>query len=442
LDGSRGLKLTDDQPAYTWIKGKLGRVDTLHPMFPTVTSSPSGNLPDLTAWLEDAVLAMPAEGRFGIKVPSDLAFGFTDDRATEKGNQDRLAVAYCIDAGQQGGRWFFAGVCDGVGGEARGNEAASIALAHVISSLSSASGPLNTRFTGSIRRAHDEVQRRFHRRSATTFVGILVSDTGDIVVASVGDSRAYALSDTGVEQLTKDDTLAEMLRRQPAGASDEKIREAIKALQPQFQESLGQALGSDLPMTPNLISLRKSGTRDGVLLCSDGVWKCVDQVLSDVVMTSVGRRDLARRLLSLTDTLGAKDNSTAIVIPDLGKVVDWLREAGRPSERGLLHVLLPVESVVAPIQMFRAPGGASATPHPVTTSSPTPVPTPVPIGEKTSRESYVAKTESAKNKRKNKSAKGTKKSGTTEPPVIQMTIVEGPRDAETQPPGKVPEEKG
>lgn len=405
---------------HAWPIGML----TLSIMPPRPASSFS-NLPAMTLWLEDALLAMPAQGRLGIKVPGDVAFGFTDDRRTEKGNQDRLAVAYSLDASSGQESWLFAGVCDGVGGEADGDKAASIALSEIISHLCVVqSGPPERRLATAVLRAHAEVQRRLHKRSATTFAGVLITSRGGFAIGSVGDSRIYSISESEVTQLTQDDTLAEMLRRQAPESANQQVQDAIMALRPQWQESLGQAIGSELPLQPRTASWPQVPHGSGCLLCTDGVWKPIEPVLAKVVSASADRQDLARRLLTLTDHLGSTDNSTAIVIPEMSKIVNWLRDKHRASERGLVHLMLPGETAIVPSGLF----------------------TPTSFDE---HQSPAGKVIDEKHEKPDPVAGGRSKSKSknTKPPKVdkavglQMTFVEGPRDDEASTASSIPKER-
>ncbi len=359
---------------------------------------------------------MPPRGRLGIRAPSDLASGFTDDRSTDKGNQDRLAIAYCLDPAQTGDQWFFAGVCDGVGGEAEGDVAASLALSEIIAHLCmGAAEPPARRLESAIRRAHSEVQKRLFKRSATTFVGVFITSRGDLIVGSVGDSRAYSIAQQKVDKLTQDDTLAEMLRRQMPNSSNEDVLNAIQALEPRWRESLGQAIGSDLTLYPG-ISVWPNLPRDsGFLLCTDGVWKVADPVLKAAASASPGLSDLARRLLSLSENLGATDNATAIVIPNFSQVVNWLRDANANHEIGLVHVVLPGETAVVPWALFD--------------QSPYLLPERVNAERAPNKVKEWWKHEPAeKPKQKAKTTRTTKSKKTAKAEGLQMTITEEPKD--------------
>lgn len=367
-------------------------------------------------------MAMPPQGRLGLKVARDLAIGFTDDRNTGKGNQDRLAVAYCLDSSQSGEKWFFAGVCDGVGGETHGDAAASIALAEIISELcvGEASTP-EKRLAKAILRAHSAVQERLQKRSATTFAGLLISERGGFAIGSVGDSRIYSVSDDEVVKLTQDDTLAEMLRRQLPQSPDNEVQETIQALKEQWQESLGQAIGSKLPLQPRTFAWSHVANGVGCLLCTDGVWKPVEVVLPQVVHANAGQQDLARRLLTLTDFLGGTDNATAIVLPEISEVHQWLRARYRPSELGLVHIVLPGEASVVPWSHFARKDAVQA---PQQSKSIAPDP---------SKKTGTAQT--GKSKRKIRAPKSEKGVG------VQLTILEERQDDEASSTGSIPKDQ-
>jgi len=370
---------------------------------------------------------MPPRGRHGLKVGSDLAFGFTDDRGTEKGNQDRLAVAYCLDPSQSGERWFFAGLCDGVGGEAQGDLAASVALSEIISHLCvGEGGPLEVRLGKGILRAHFEVKQRFQKRSATTFVGVLISERQGFAIASVGDSRIYSIAPEGVVKLTQDDTLVEMLRRQAPHEDERKIQEAIEALTPKWQESLGQAIGSEMALQPRTAFYSQIDPEVGCLLCTDGVWKPAEAVLAQVTRASPGRIDLGRRLLSLTDHLGGTDNATAIVLPDIAKIQHWLRQPSPIHETGLVHIALAGETVVTPWPLFKKSPQSQYFPQ-----------------LKANKDELASLAEVPKDdlRKKNRRKTKAKQSKGQKEDDFQLTIVEGPKDDETDSPGAVSEKR-
>lgn len=351
-------------------------------------------------------MAMPPRGRYTLKAPHELAFGFTDDRKTEKGNQDRVAIAYCLDPSHCGEPWFFAGICDGVGGEVRGDIAASIAMAEILSELcTSQRTSHSSRMADAIVRAHRSVRERL-RGSATTFAGIFATARGTFTLGSVGDSRIYSVAQVKVQQLSMDDTLEDMLRRHATNSNNDQVREALQGLKQQWKDSLGQAIGGDLPLEPRIKELPAFARQTGCLLCTDGVWKTVEKVLEQTVAASGDQQDLARRLLTLTEALSANDNATAVVLPEVANIVEWLRSKQSPAERGLVHIVLPTEAVVAPWALFER---SNLTPMDTRQSKVAPPsPAPEPPGK-------------PKPKRKSKTLKA---SASFKDPGVQLTIEE------------------
>jgi serine/threonine protein phosphatase PrpC len=384
-------------------------------------------LPSMRDWLEIELAGMSPTGRHFLRASNDLAVGFTDERHTAKGNQDRLAIAYSVDPATPGNSWFFAGVCDGVGGESHGDLAASIALCEIISYVCGAEARVSpkARLTQAIVHAHAQVQQRLHKRSATTFAGILASATHGIGFAAVGDSRIYAVTPHENRRLTQDDTLAEMLKRQLPRQSDGTLQQAISSLKPEWQESLGQAIGSDLPLQPQCGDWPWSKEGPGTcVICTDGVWKPLDGVLDRVISASPERNELARRLLNATDQLGGTDNATAIVIPDVGAVQKWLRSAHHPTEAGLVKVVLVGETVVVPASLIALKQEG-------------------PQGRQTAtvRERVPAAPVAATVKEKKKSRQPPKSTKTESMGGVQLSIVEAPEDDEASAVGEIPKDK-
>ena len=375
---------------------------------------------------------MPAFGRITVKTPEDLATAFTDSRFRQKGNQDRFAFAYSLDRAAGGENWFFAGVCDGVGGEASGELAASVALAEVVADLCAPSRlALDKRLSKAIQRAHTAVQMKL-RKSATTFAGVLISESGSFVIGTVGDSRIYSLKGGAAEKISDDDTLIEMLRRQNPNGDDGNLEKAIRALKPELQESLGQAIGSDLPMSPRLSWWGTISEGLGCLLCTDGVWKTAGPVLNEAARASLERNDLSRRLLALTDLLGAHDNATGIVISDIRAVVRWLRDSSKPSERGLVHVITPTDKLTTHREWIATPDSQLGMVAQVDVHAPeSEVLTAVPP-------KVARRTAAARDVKARKKTRGTKPKKTESDVGVQLTIVEEGQDVESPAPGEIP----
>ena len=283
-------------------------------------------------WLSRQVHSLPKEARSFVKSDEFKAYGFTDARHTRHPNQDRVALAARVGAPARD-NWFMAIVCDGVGGSAHGERAASLATATLIAEVAIASrsvSPVDV-LQVAISRTHSRVFHVLDGKSATTIVAALVQSNGS-AVGWVGDSRIYSLGGSKLQQVSTDDTLR--------AALDASSKILANSLNDEFADRLSQAVGGELPVRPHVVPWNPK-TMGGCLLCTDGVWKPLESTLSTLVANC--REDageLARRLLLSSDWYGGQDNATAILLPSLEAVVEELhRPEGLPDQA--LQIFLP-----------------------------------------------------------------------------------------------------
>ena len=186
---------------------------------------------------------------------SGATFGSrTDVGCVREHNEDSLAVAPPLYV-----------VCDGMGGHAAGEVASEIAVdvicdrapAHPdASALGQAVEEANLAI---IRAAREGVGRA--GMGCTCTAAMLEKDK--LVIAQVGDSRAYLLHKGQMQQLTRDHSLVADLIE--AG----QITEAEARVHPQ-RSVITRALGSDPRTQPDLFEITVEAG-DRLLLCSDGL---------------------------------------------------------------------------------------------------------------------------------------------------------------------------
>jgi hypothetical protein len=142
----------------------------------------------------------------------------------------------------------------------------------------------------------------------TTLVAAAVVGSGPaarVLVANVGDSRAYLLRHGALRQLTEDHSVAaELVRlgRLEEGEGQEHPGRHV----------LTRALGVDREVAPDLIEV-EAEPGDRLLLCSDGLSNELDddQILA---LLRVGEpSDAARSLVAAANAHGGLDNVTAVV---------------------------------------------------------------------------------------------------------------------------------
>jgi serine/threonine protein phosphatase PrpC len=141
-----------------------------------------------------------------------------------------------------------------------------------------------------------------------------------VTVGWLGDSRAFALHDDGVVQLTRDHSWAN-----EAVAAGEVTAEQAE-LDPRAH-SITRWIGADAPGTvPELASYRFD-SKPRLLVCSDGLWNYAPD---DAEMFAILQRFhavpvvTAEALVAFANDAGGQDNITAVVVdpPDLTDLPD------------------------------------------------------------------------------------------------------------------------
>ena|ERR1700761_5518587 len=298
-------------------------------------------------WMTGLVRRVPAEPRAPLRVEGLGATGVTDERRHGRGNQDRLAVAY--STGPDAGGWLMAIVCDGVGGSAHGELAASYCISVMVQSLASGyrtNAPANYLLRQAISSANSAVSSAFEGRSSTTVVALLVTEN-DAGLGWVGDSRAYALTPKGHKLLSSDDTFGAAVAKHSAHLSIE--------LSEEYADRLSQAVGGSNPISPNLALLTAEAQGDSsFLLCTDGIWKPAEPILGRTLDACDDPKDALRRLLLISEFAGGVDNATGIYLPSIRKIRSFLSDIRMSSysEGAVVHLPGPTQTV---LQVSKSP---------------------------------------------------------------------------------------
>jgi PPM family protein phosphatase len=206
-------------------------------------------------------------------------------------------------------------VCDGMGGEAGGEVASSTAVSAL---FRGALGRLPGRSAEGVARglvetvvsASHEIEaiarsRAELRRMGTTATVCTIAD-GSLIVAQVGDSRAYLLRGDALVQLTRDQTLVALLLEQ-GQLTPEQVESS------EMGHMILQALGHRGGVDVDLGSVPLSGG-DVILVCSDGLFGCVDDLAIARVLRDEGTpAECCNELIDLALAAGGPDNVTCIV---------------------------------------------------------------------------------------------------------------------------------
>ena len=132
-----------------------------------------------------------------------------------------------------------------------------------------------------------------------------------LVIAQVGDSRAYLLHQGKLQQLTRDHSLVADLIE--AG----QITEAEARVHPQ-RSVITRALGSDPRTQPDLFEINVEAG-DRLLLCSDGLSTMLeDPEIEKILKNASDPQRCAAQLVNEANGLGGYDNVTVIVVDVTG----------------------------------------------------------------------------------------------------------------------------
>lgn len=203
-------------------------------------------------------------------------------------------------------------VADGMGGANAGEVASQLAIEQMVRRLTAPSRSDNSqsRLSEAIKSANRAIWHEAQAASAkagmgTTITAILVNgNRGDI--GQVGDSRAYLIRGDTMKQLTKDQSLVQLLV--DAGQLTEE-----EAIHSQRRNVILQALGAQDDVTPDMSELLLENG-DTILLCTDYL---MQKVTKPEVLESVQKNpsidEVCRALVSLANERGGEDNITALM---------------------------------------------------------------------------------------------------------------------------------
>ncbi len=211
-------------------------------------------------------------------------------------------------------------VADGVGGRAAGADASQLAVETITNYVSStlrcyhAAGSAHEgEFEEALRTAaigaHAAVKAEAatvsdHDGMATTLTLCIVIWPW-VYVVQVGDSRCYRFLNGGLQQITRDQTMAQAL-------VDEGVLAADKAANTPFSNVLVSAIGGEAA-TPIVSRFDIRDRNSVVLLCSDGLTKHVsDAELAEQIGAMQSSEQLCHSLLDLALERGGSDNITIL----------------------------------------------------------------------------------------------------------------------------------
>ncbi len=240
------------------------------------------------------------------------AWGLTDVGVVREVNQDTFRME--LDSAAARGLFL---VCDGMGGAKAGEVASGLAADAFLNSLQTAwkepGKPESLK--GRLLEAYDQVNEVIFDASrlnedyagmGTTMVSAICGENG-VLVGNVGDSRAYLLTENGMQQITEDHSLVtELMKRgdlTPYQASRHPSRNVIT-----------RAMGAEATVKCDTFTVPVK-TGQFLLLCSDGLTREVTEpeIYYEVYQTEQPET-ACDRLMALAKHRGGHDNITLILV--------------------------------------------------------------------------------------------------------------------------------
>ncbi len=212
-------------------------------------------------------------------------------------------------------------VCDGMGGVAGGDVASQLAArvlwAEMRESPDTDERPVFARILRrSVRVANRRVNEEGRNNRHLVGMGTTLSAAGicgdALLLAQVGDSRAYVRRGVTLTQVTRDQSIVSALMH--AGRiTESEARESPR------KNMILQALGAseDVDVSLSIVELRRG---DRLLLCSDGLHGPVPHSLLERVMISADSvHHAVDQLVDMARAAGGPDNITAVVAEFTGE---------------------------------------------------------------------------------------------------------------------------
>ncbi|MFN8015914.1 MAG: Stp1/IreP family PP2C-type Ser/Thr phosphatase [Acidimicrobiia bacterium] len=283
---------------------------------------------------------------------------FSDTGLVREGNEDSFLVDKDL---------FIFAVADGMGGHVAGEIASATAVEALRASTAN-----GIAIEEAIHIAHDQIKQKSNSEEKLNGMGTTITALGfskekKLVIAHVGDSRAYVLhkqlsddatnSENELVRLTKDHSLVEELV--DAG----QITQEEADVHPR-RSVITRALGIDAQIEVDVedIAFLKG---DRFLLCSDGLTSMVrDEEILRVLKENTSPSAAAKELITRANKAGGNDNITVLIIdvldaevkaPTLSNVAQSIpsteKEEIRYSKKGrlpfLIRIILASSVVVA-----------------------------------------------------------------------------------------------
>lgn len=266
-----------------------------------------------------------------------IACGKTDPGNVRHINEDNLLLALPdlnrrVSPGESlkctvGPSGVLLAVADGMGGNLAGEVASDLALQSLAEewAVRTRQRPIADALCESVQASNERVWQAWQNNPAwrgmgTTLTAVLILGRQAYVV-EVGDSRCYLIRNHRIKQVTKDQSLVELLVDSGhMSRSEAHITGGSVVL---------QAIGLHQQVEVEEISLDLK-QNDWLILCTDGLYNQItDKEIKSVIKTEKEPHIISEKLVALAKNRGAPDNVTVIVVQVFGSSLGTPQEHER-----------------------------------------------------------------------------------------------------------------
>jgi PPM family protein phosphatase len=271
-------------------------------------------------WAPEPSESLGLENTQRVRLDEGLAAAITDRGWRRQRNEDAVALAAAGDRSA-------VAVCDGVASTSNAYRAAQAAAEAAIGGLEYAlqapRWPARRELHDLLSEAFEEAQRavaavtedweRTSDLSPSTTLVVALAAPGQVLVANVGDSRAYWLSQSELDRrlLTVDDTWAQ--DRMAEGMEPEEALEHPEA------QAITRWIGADTESSEPRITDFAVSEPGLLVVCTDGLWNYFEEptTLAELVAAAGDPSPpaIARWLADAALDAGGQDNITVAVVP-------------------------------------------------------------------------------------------------------------------------------
>lgn len=246
------------------------------------------------------------------RIMASLKFGAkTDLGRVRDNNEDKFDFFEPEDPAVLATKGRFYAVADGMGGHSAGQIACEMALKAVIQSYY---GSPSSDTESSLKRAVEEANALIHATAqampdrqgmGTTLTAAVVRDD-KLVIAQVGDSRAYLLRGGAISQMTEDHSwVAEQVRLGTMTLAEAQVSP--------FRNIITRSMGTAPQVEPDIFT-HDLQEGDTLVLCSDGLSGHLEPPEILAVAGSYSPSVAALTLIDAANARGGRDNITAVVL--------------------------------------------------------------------------------------------------------------------------------